>query len=89
MYITLPLHNGYSLSQLLMNRKLHTPLPIIETQLVPSVPDYSIIQDKETQYKTNNKNNFHTCHRASPLDPLDLGQSVWITGRRDNREERQ
>ena len=54
------------------------------TQLVPCVPHYSIIQCKETQYKTSNKNNFNTRHRTSPLDPLDLGQSVWITGRRDS-----
>ena len=43
-YHSTPLHNGYSPSELLMNHKLRTPLPIIETQLVPCVPDYSIIQ---------------------------------------------
>ena len=31
-----------------------------------------------------NKANFDVRHRADVLDPLDPGQSVWITGRRDS-----
>ena len=83
-YHSTPLQNDYSPSELLMNRKLRTPLPIIESQLVSCVPDYSVIQHKEAQYKTTSRKIFNTCHHASPLEPLDLGQSVGITGRGDS-----
>lgn len=46
-----PLHDGYSPSEFLLNCKIYTMLLIIENQLVPSVPDYNIIHNKETQYK--------------------------------------
>ena len=83
-YHSIPLHNGYLPSELLMNLLICTPLPIIESQLVPSVPDYNIIDNKETQYKNDNKRNFDSHHRVIPLDPLDSGQSLWITGRRNS-----
>ena len=83
-YHSTPLQNGYSPSELLMNRKIRTPLPIIESQLLPSVPDYSIVRERETKQQNDNKANFNTRHRARNLEPLDPGQPVWITGRRDS-----
>ena len=83
-YRSTPLHNGYSPSELLMNRKIRTTLPILDSQLKPSVPDYAEVREKEVKRKTDNKTNFDIRHRADLLDPLDPGQSVWITGRRDS-----
>ena len=38
-YCSTPLHNGFLPSELLMNRRPHTTLPILESQLQPSVPE--------------------------------------------------
>ena len=48
-YRSTPLHNGFSPSQLLMNRQLRTTLPILESQLHPSVPEYSVVRERERQ----------------------------------------
>ena len=81
-YHCTPLHDGYLPSELLMNCKIRTPLPIFESQLIPSIPDYNVIHHKETQYKDSNKHNFDSRHHVIPLDPLDSEQPVWIKGRR-------
>ena len=83
-YRSTPLHNGYSPSELLMNRRIRTTLPILDSQLQPSVPNYTVVCEKEAKLKSENKNNFDIRHHANVLDPLDPGQSVWITGRRDS-----
>ena len=82
-YRSTPLHNGFSPSELLMNRKLRTTLPILESQLQPSIPEYSVVSEKEAMRKANIKRNFDVRHRANTLDPLPAGQQVWISGRRD------
>ena len=38
-YTATPLQSGYSPAQLLMGRRLHTPVPILPTQLDPALPD--------------------------------------------------
>ena len=83
-YRSTPLYNGYSPSELLMNRKIRTTLPIIDSQLKPAVPDYAEVRVKEVIRKIDNKTNFDIRHHADLLDPLHPGQSVWITGRRDS-----
>ena len=70
-------------SELLMNTQLRTTLPILESQLQPSVPEYSVVCEKKTMRKANIKRNFDVRHRANTLDPLLPGQQVWISGRRD------
>ena len=80
-YRSTPLHNGFSPSELLMSRRLRTTLPMLESQLQPSVPEYSVVHEKET---ANIKRNFDVRHRANILDPLLPGQQVWISGRRDS-----
>ena len=82
-YHSTPLHNGFSPSELSMNRRLHTTLPILESQLQPSVPEYSVVCEKETMRKANIKRNFDVRHRANTLETLLPGQQVWIFGRRD------
>jgi len=44
-YQATPLQIGYSLSELLMGRKLQTTVPTIRKQLVPRVPDTTLIQE--------------------------------------------
>ena len=83
-YRSTPLHNGFSPSELLMSRQLRTTLPMLESQLQPSVPEYSVIHEKETMRKANIKRNFDVRHRANILDPLLPGQQVWISGSRDS-----
>ena len=77
-YCVTPLHNGYSPSELLMNRKIRTTLPILDSQLKPSIPDYA------GERGDDNKANFVIRNCVDLLDLLDPGQSVWIAGRRDS-----
>ena len=81
-YRSTPLHNGFSPSQLLMNRQLRTT--ILESQLHPSVSEYNVVRERETMTKASIKRNFDIRHRANTLDPLSPGQQVWISGRRDS-----
>ena len=72
-YHSTPLHNGYSPSELLMNRKIHTTLPILDNQLKPSVPNYTDVRKREVKRKIHSKTNFDIRHHADLLDPLDPG----------------
>ena len=45
-YRATPLRNGYSPAELLMNRRLRTSLPLVPTQLEPSVPDTTEVRKK-------------------------------------------
>ena len=83
-YHSTPLNNGFSPSELLMNRRLRTILPVVESQLQPAIPEYNVVREKETMMKANMKRNFDVRHRAHALDPLPPGQQVWISGRRDS-----
>ena len=53
-----------------MSRQLRTTLPMLESQLQPSVPEYSVVHEKETMRKANIKRNFNVHHRANIPDPL-------------------
>ena len=72
-YRSTPLHNGYSPSELVMNRKIRTTLPILDSQLQSFVPDYTEVREKESKRKSDNKTNFDVRHCADVLDPLDPG----------------
>ena len=77
-YRTTPLQNGYSPSELLMGRKLHTTVPMSPDLLQPSVPDYSRLASREAAMKEKQKNNFDKRHKAQELKPLVPGDSVWV-----------
>ena len=83
-YRSTPLNNGFSPSELLVNKRLRTTLPVVESQLQPAIPEYNVFREKETMMKANMKRNFDVRHRAHALDPLPPGQQVWISGRRDS-----
>ncbi len=77
-YRSTPLHNGYSPAELLMNRRLRTTLPMVPEMLLPSIPDYKSLKEKEHLMKKKQKVNFDAHHAARSLDPLLPGETVWI-----------
>ena len=64
-YCSIPLYNGFSSSELLINRWLHTTWSILENQLQPSISEWSAVCEKETMKKANSKKLFDTRHRAN------------------------
>ncbi|RXN11392.1 Transposon Ty3-G Gag-Pol poly [Labeo rohita] len=78
-YRTTPLPNGYSPAQLLMGRRLRTPIPQHHLLLIPSLPDYTTVAAKEKGIREKQAANFNTRHRARQLSHLTSGQRVWIT----------
>lgn len=77
-YRSTPLSNGYSPAELLMNRKLRSSLPITPEQLLPQIPDYSQLREKEERAREKQKATFDTRHRSQLLEPLLPGEEVWI-----------
>lgn len=47
-YRATPLQNGYSLDELLMGRRLRTPVPALPTLLNPALSDYNALEVKES-----------------------------------------
>ena len=77
-YRSTPLSSGFSPAELLMNRRLRANLPIVQSQLQPSVPDFSLLKAKEEEKKRNQKRVFDSRHAVQDLDPLFPGDEVWI-----------
>ena len=78
-YRSAPVRCGYSPAELLMNRQLHSTVPIAPTQLQPAVPDYSRLREEEETIREKQKDNFDSHHRSRELTPLSPGASVWVT----------
>ena len=79
-YRSTPLQNGYSPSELLMNRKLRMMVPITREQRKPKVPDQQSLRARE-EIKRNQKKNFDMRHRVRDLPDLEEGTVVWIPDR--------
>ena len=81
-----PLANGLSPSELLMGRKLRTPLPILPKKLMPGVNSNKLemAKEKEDDMREKSKVNFDIRHKAKDLTPLKQGDRVWI---RDQERE--
>ena len=73
-YRSTPLEIGYSPSQLLMNRALHTT----REQRKPEVPSLNVVKERDALLKTRQKNNFDKHHGTRELPPLNTGQLVWL-----------
>ena len=54
-YRATPLSSGFSPAELLMSHCLHANLPVMQSQLQPSVPDFSLLKAKEEEKKRNQK----------------------------------
>ena len=57
-YRSTPLSSGFSPAELLMSRRLCANLPIMQSQLQPSVPNFSLIKAREEERKSNQKRVF-------------------------------
>ena len=76
-----PLQIGYSPSELLMGRKLRTTVPTIREQLVPRVPDSTLVRERDKQQKQRQERTFNTRRRARELSELVPGDNVWVPDR--------
>ena len=83
-YRTTPLRNGYSPSQLLMNRSLQSRLPAMPKHLEPSIPDPVNLQISEQEIRFKSKQYFDKHHGTRELPKLQSGQQVHI--RREKRD---
>ena len=54
-YRSTPFSSGFSPAELLMNRHLRANLPIVQSQLQPSVPDFSLLKAKEEEKRRKRK----------------------------------
>lgn len=57
-YRASPLANGYSLTELLMGREIHTTVPIIPFQLNSKEPHWGKVKKKEQSYRQKQKLKF-------------------------------
>ncbi|XP_015747739.1 PREDICTED: uncharacterized protein K02A2.6-like [Acropora digitifera] len=77
-YKTAPLRNGFTPSQLLMNRKLRTKLPVVPEVLKPAAVDRETVQAKEEAYREKYAKNYNSNHRVVSLPALEEGDKVYI-----------
>lgn len=80
-YRSTPLQNGFTPSELLMNRKLRTTVPITRGQRKPKVPDQQSLRAREEEIKRNQKKNFDSRCGVRDLPKLEEGDLVWIPDR--------
>jgi hypothetical protein len=78
LYRATPLRNGLSPSELLMGRKLKTKLPMLPSTLIPKTQNHSMIQEKETNLKQQQRDNYNQRHMAREAPPLKAGDTVFI-----------
>jgi hypothetical protein len=81
-----PLLNGLSPSELLMGRKLRTPLPILPDKLASGITKEAMenAKTKDQENRGKQKEWFNQRHRTQNLPDLLPGTQVWI---RDRDEE--
>ncbi|KAE8284596.1 Retrovirus-related Pol polyprotein from transposon 17.6 Protease [Larimichthys crocea] len=77
-YRAAPLANGHSPAELLMGRKIQTPVPVIPSQLTPGWTDLDNLRRAERRYKKKQKENYDRRHRAHEMPPLQEGDHVWV-----------
>eukprot|EP00731_Ephydatia_muelleri_P036140 Em0205g3a len=65
-------------SELLMNRRLRTTVPMLGYNLHPSVPNYAQLRAMEQKDKQKQKTDFDRCHASRSLQQLMPGDQVWI-----------
>lgn len=77
--------NGLSPAQILFNRTLRDNLPILPRTL-EELPDLSNIREREETYRQSYKIYYDKRHGVKDLEPLKIGQKVWITDIKRNGE---
>ncbi|XP_062859493.1 uncharacterized protein LOC134321620 [Trichomycterus rosablanca] len=78
-YRVTPLHQGPSPAELLMGRRLRSPLPVSPGQLKPRWPNRKAFAEKDKRLKHAQTVTYNYRHRASARPELKAGQRVWIT----------
>ncbi|GAA6090301.1 uncharacterized protein K02A2.6-like [Tachysurus ichikawai] len=64
--------------QLLMGRRIRTPVPVSPEQLQPQWPDLDKFREKDIALKLQQEQTFNRRHRTQTLPSLQPGQNVWI-----------
>uniref|UniRef100_A0A8C9WWT4 Integrase catalytic domain-containing protein n=1 Tax=Sander lucioperca TaxID=283035 RepID=A0A8C9WWT4_SANLU len=77
-YRAAPLANGHSPAELLMGRKIRTPVPVIPSQLNPRWTDMENLKRTEQRYRQKQKQNYDRRHRARNMPLLQQGDRVWV-----------
>ena len=80
-YRSTPIHNGYSLSELLIGRKLHSTLPLATETLSPKWLDTEQLRKKELAHKRQQPENYNQRHWVSTLPELEHADKVWVAGK--------
>ena len=83
-YRSTPLENGYSPAEILMGRKLRTTLPLLPEKLIPKLPDLSHVRASEIENKKRQTLDYNRRHRATDLNNLEPGETVWISDYKEN-----
>lgn len=78
-YRATPLANGYSPAQLLMGRRLRTPVPQLPSLLIPSLPNEAKVRERKRERRIKDTSVFNKRHRVRDLPPLSPGQMVCIS----------
>ena len=75
---------GYSPSELLMERKMKTNIPILSEKPTPELPDYNKLRECDKQFKLRQKSNYDHHHAVHSLPAIPDNTKVCVTtaGRR-------
>lgn len=85
-YRSTPLSNGYSPSELLMNRRLRSNIPSTRESREPTIPDRHEVKEKDKKQKSNQKRNYDHRHGSRELPDLEPGDKVWISNRQEQAQ---
>lgn len=78
-YRATQLANGYSPVQILMGRRLRTPVPQLPSLLNPSLPNKEKVESKEKERRWKDSTVYNRRHCVRDLPLLSPSQPVWIT----------
>ena len=84
-YRSTPLSNGFSPSELLMNRRLRTKLPVSPQTLKPRSIPTQVVDEKEETLKMKMAENFNRARKARDLPVLLPNQAVYVKDRKGGR----
>ena len=77
---------GYSPTEFLMCRKLHTMVPTTMEHLKPQLSNFKEVKKKDRELKATKKRNYDARHRISKQAILEPGDEAWITDQNKNGE---
>ena len=81
-YRSTPLAQG-SPAQILMDRRLRSNVPTIQSSLLPEAIPLEQLRDKDEHVRAKQKEDFDRRHRVKEMPTLSLGQAVYIPDRQE------